>query len=67
VGQPVDAAVGIMVIRKPGEELRAGDPVLDLYYRDRSRLEDAMELVRQAIQIGDQRPVALPLIAAEVR
>ena len=35
VGQPVDAAVGIMVLRKPGDELRAGDPVLDLYYRDR--------------------------------
>jgi thymidine phosphorylase len=67
IGQPVDAAVGIMVLRKPGEELRAGDPVLDLYYRDRSRLEDAMELVHQAIQIGDQRPVSLPLMAGMVR
>ena len=56
VGQPVDPAVGIMVLRKPGEELRAGDPVLDLHYRDRSRLEDAMELAHQAI--ADRRPTA---------
>jgi pyrimidine-nucleoside phosphorylase len=67
VGQPVDAAVGIMVLRKPGEALRTGDPVLDLYYRDRSRLEDALELVRQAIQIGEQRPEALPLMVGSVR
>jgi thymidine phosphorylase len=66
VGQPIDPAVGIMVLRKPGDELRAGDPVLDLYYRDRSRLEDAMELVGLAIQVGDQRPVALPLIVGDV-
>jgi len=41
--------------------------VLDLYYRDRSRLEDALELVRQAIQIGEQRPEALPLMVGSVR
>ncbi|MEO8260662.1 MAG: thymidine phosphorylase [Acidobacteriota bacterium] len=67
IGQPIDTAVGITVLRKPGDELRAGDPVLDLYYRDRSRLEDAMQLVHEAIQIGDQRPAALPLIAGAVR
>jgi pyrimidine-nucleoside phosphorylase len=66
VGQPIDPSVGILVLRKPGDELRTGDPVLDLYYRDRARLEDVMELVASAIQIGDQRPAALPLILGDV-
>ena len=35
---PIDHAAGIMVVVKPGVELRAGDPVLELHYRDRARL-----------------------------
>jgi pyrimidine-nucleoside phosphorylase len=66
VQDPVDPAVGIMILVKPGEEVRAGDPLLELHYRDRSRLEAAESLVSRAIVIGDERPPAQPLIVGEV-
>jgi len=67
VEDPVDPAVGITVIATPGDELRAGDPVLALHYRDSGRLDVAIALATAAIQMGDQRPAALPLLVGEVR
>ena len=67
VEDPVDPAVGIMVIAKPGDEVRAGDPVLEIHFRDSSRLEAAKRLTDQAITIGDAPPVPGRLIVAEVR
>ena len=67
VEDPVDPAVGIMVIAKPGDAVRAGDPVLELHYRDRVRLETAIRLTSQAITIGDGRPAPGRLIVGEVR
>jgi len=67
VEDPVDPAVGIMVLAKPGDRVRAGDPILELHYRDRGRLETATRRTSQAIAIADQRPAATPLIVGEVR
>jgi pyrimidine-nucleoside phosphorylase len=67
VEDPVDPAVGIMVAAKPGDAVRAGDPVLELHYRDRGRLETAIRLTSQAITIGDERPALRRLIVGEVR
>ena len=67
VDDPVDPAVGIMVVAKPGDAVREGEPVLELHYRDRARLEAAMRLTSQAITIGDQPPPPARLIVGEVR
>jgi pyrimidine-nucleoside phosphorylase len=67
VEDPVDPAVGIMVVAKPGDAVRAGAPVLELHYRDRARLDAAIRLTSQAITIGDERPAPRPLIVGEVR
>jgi len=66
VEDPVDPAVGIMVIAKPGDEVRAGDPVLQMHFRDRARLEIAVALASEAITIGDERPAPGRLIVGEV-
>ena len=63
----VDPAVGIMVLAAPGARVSAGDPVLELHYRDRSRLDAALPLAQAAITIGDAAPAARPLILSEVR
>ena len=63
----VDPAVGIMVLVSPGGRVGAGDPVLELHYRDRSRLDAALPLATRAITIGDAAPAARPLIVGEVR
>jgi pyrimidine-nucleoside phosphorylase len=67
VEDPVDPAVGILVLAVPGDEVKANDPVLELHYRDRVRLDRAVELATQAIQIGDARSIAKPLVVGEVR
>jgi pyrimidine-nucleoside phosphorylase len=67
VEDPVDPAVGVMVRAKPGDQVRAGDPVLEMHYRDRGRLDAAVALLTQAIVVGDERPAARPLIVGEVR
>jgi pyrimidine-nucleoside phosphorylase len=66
VEDPVDPAVGIMIVAKPGDQVRAGDPVLEIHYRDRARLDTALLLVGRAITIGDERPATGSLIVGEV-
>jgi pyrimidine-nucleoside phosphorylase len=67
VEDPVDPAVGIIVVAAQGDDVRAGQPVLELHYRDRARLESAVRLTRQAITVGDEQPARRPLIVGEVR
>jgi pyrimidine-nucleoside phosphorylase len=67
VEDSIDHAAGIMVVAKPGVELRAGDPVLELHYRDRARLRVATDLAARAIKIEDNQPIVEPLVVGEVR
>jgi pyrimidine-nucleoside phosphorylase len=66
VEDAVDPAVGILIAAKPGDAVRAGDPVLEIHYRDPARLAAALTLTACAIGIGDTRPAAATLIAGEV-
>jgi pyrimidine-nucleoside phosphorylase len=67
VDDPVDPAVGIIVSAAPGDDVRAGDPLLELHYRERGRLDAALQLVRRAVVVGDERPAPRRLIVGEVR
>ena len=67
VEDPVDPAVGVMLIARPGDAVKAGDPVLELHFRDSARLEAAKRLASQAITIGDEPPAKGRLIVGEVR
>ena len=62
----VDASVGIVVRAKPGEAVAEGDAVLELHYRDQTRLADAMPLASRAIVIGEAPVAPAPLILDEV-
>jgi len=66
VEDAVDPAVGILLRKTVGESVRAGDAILELQYRDRSRLEHALSAAAEAIVIGDAPPAARPLIVGEV-
>jgi pyrimidine-nucleoside phosphorylase len=67
VEDPVDPAVGILVCAKPGDPVRAGDPVLEIQYRDSARLATALALAERAVTIGDAAPAQRALIVGEVR
>ena len=66
VEDPVDPAVGVVLSAKPGDAVRAGDPLLEVHYRDRARLDTALTLIARAIHIGDSQPASTPLILGEV-
>ena len=66
VDDPIDPAVGIMVLAKPGDEVAVGASVLELHYRDPVRLEQAVKLADQAVEIGDVPPTTGSLMVDEV-
>jgi len=66
VQDPVDPAVGIMVLAVPGTRVKAGDGILELHYRDRARLASAEPLAGRAIVMADVPPPRTPLILGEV-
>ena len=67
VEDDVDPAVGIIIKAKPGVQVNAGDAVLELHYREQSRLAAALPLARGAVTIGDTAPVARGIVVGEVR
>ncbi len=52
----VDPAVGVRIVAHHGDPVRAGDPVLEVHYRDAARLAAALPLFRAAFQVGDAAP-----------
>ncbi len=62
-GDPVDFAAGLRVLRKPGERVSAGDPVLELHYNDPAKLPGAVALVaRTRLRLATRRRPRLPLV-----
>jgi len=62
----VDPGVGIMIKAIVGDEVRRGDAILELNYRDAARLDAALPLATRAIRVEQQPPPASPLIIEEV-
>ena len=67
VEDAVDPAVGIILKAKPGTQVTAGDPILELHYREQAKLDAALVLARRAVTIGDAPPVLRAIIVGEVR
>mgnify|MGYP003575452735 CR=1 FL=1 len=59
---PVDLSAGILLHKKPGEKVSAGESVMALRYNDQSRLSGALALAGQAVIIGDTAPAEAPLV-----
>ncbi len=59
---PVSAAAGVVMVRKPGDQVRAGEPVLELHADDGARIPAALEALDGAVQVSEQPPAATPLV-----
>ena len=44
---PVDLSAGIILHKKPGEPIAAGDPIMELRYNDEARLQNALSLAHR--------------------
>jgi pyrimidine-nucleoside phosphorylase len=62
VEDTIDPGVGAMVLVPPGAEVRAGDAILELHYRDAARLPAARQLIERAVVIGDERRAQPPQV-----
>ena len=61
VGAAIDPAAGVLVRAGVGQRVSAGDAVLELRFNDRSRLEVAERLARDAIRVDDAPPAPAAL------
>ena len=50
---PVSAAAGVVLFAKPGDEVRAGEPLLELHTDDADRFASAEEALAGGFDIGD--------------
>ena len=62
----VDPAGGFVFVAAVGEALERGDPLVDVFYRDRARLDAALPLLMQAIHISQAAVSPRPLIIDEI-
>jgi pyrimidine-nucleoside phosphorylase len=62
----VDSAVGAVVKAVPRDQVRAGEALAEVHYRDTRRLDEALAFLQSAWRIGDEKPAEKPLILATI-
>jgi pyrimidine-nucleoside phosphorylase len=67
VGEPVDHGVGAVTLAHVGDQVRDGQPLIELHHRGGRGLDEALALSREAIVIDDHPPAARAKILDEVR
>src|SRR5277367_2586163 len=58
----VDPAVGLVLEKKIGDKVQAGENLCTVHYNLDARLVPAMRLLAKSFEIGDQAPPAAPLV-----
>ncbi len=58
----IDPAVGFTLLRKEGEPVKAGEPVVRVHYNDAAPLEEVKARLTRAYHYGPQAPAARPLV-----
>jgi pyrimidine-nucleoside phosphorylase len=58
----IDPAVGFTLLRKVGEPVKAGEPVVRVHYNDAGPLADVKARLLAAYRFGDTAPAARPLV-----
>ncbi len=65
-GDAVDFAVGVVLQARPGDPVRAGNPLAEIHHRDGRGLELARALVASAFMVGDGAPSLDPLVVERI-
>ena len=66
-GEPVDHAVGVVCLRKRGEEVASGEPLAKIHARDEAAAEQAEKALLAAYEIGADDPEPRPLVLEVLR
>ncbi|HYO57936.1 thymidine phosphorylase [Archangium sp.] len=62
VDSVIDPAVGFTLVRKEGEAVKAGEPVVRVHYNDPAPLEEVKARLVAAYHFGPQAPAPRPLV-----
>ena len=63
----IDHGAGVLIVRRPGEAVRAGEPVLELLYNDDAGLAQAQALAAAAVIVTDAPPEIGSLVLDTIR
>jgi thymidine phosphorylase len=64
--EPVSPTAGAVCLRKPGDRVEAGEPVLELHVDDPARLDPALAALDGAITVAPEPPDPRPLIVDRI-
>jgi thymidine phosphorylase len=64
---PVSPSAGVVCLKKPGEEVNEGEPVLELHADDPSRFDPAVAALESAIEIGREATEPQPMVLEKIR
>jgi thymidine phosphorylase len=62
----VDRTVGFVITARPGDVVRAGEPLATIFARDFAGIEAGRHTLRRAIQLADEAEPPLPLVSHRV-
>jgi thymidine phosphorylase len=66
VAEGIDASVGFVVTARPGDIVRAGEPLATVFAKDRDGVQAGVAALRASITIADEADPPLPLISHRV-
>jgi pyrimidine-nucleoside phosphorylase len=61
----IDSSVGIVLHKKTGDEVRVGDRIANVYYREKERLDDALGIFGETFVFGE-KPIHKPDLICDV-
>jgi pyrimidine-nucleoside phosphorylase len=65
ISDTIDPSVGFVITVKPGDKVKAGQPLASVFARDAAGIATGLEALRQAITT-DGEPAALPLVSHRI-
>ena len=63
---PVSATAGVICLAKPGDEVRKGQPLLELHADDENRFAPALAALDGAIEVSEAPPPSVPLVIEHI-
>ena len=62
ITEPIDYTAGIILMKKTGDAVCAGDVIAVFHTSDEARIKNAEETLRRAVVISEKQPEAKPLV-----
>lgn len=63
----IDPAVGLVMHKRVGDAVEAGEPICTLYVNDETYLDDAIATMHEAVKIGPKPDRVSPMVYAVIR